>query len=269
MNPSPPFEPRRVVTLLTDFGERDHYVASMKGVMLAVALDLSLVDLSHQIAPHDVVAAAWFARNAYSLFPAGVVHLAVIDPGVGSDRRGIAVRQAGSLFVGPDNGLFTNVITAPDAECREIEVARHVGELRSATFHGRDVFAPVAARLAAGQLAFEEVGPAIADARCLPAAEPQREGATDRGHVVDVDRFGNLITNIAVDTGRNAAVLVGGRRIPSLSRTYADVPVDRLLALVGSCGTIEVSVRDGSAAQRLGVERGADVAVEWRDERDV
>ncbi|MCA9521806.1 MAG: SAM-dependent chlorinase/fluorinase [Myxococcales bacterium] len=257
----PEFEPIGLVTLITDFGERDHYVAAMKGVMLAIAAELRLVDLSHQIAPQDVDGAAWFARNSYPLFPAGCVHLAVVDPGVGSARHGLVVLARRSLFVGPDNGLFTALLESDDAACRAIDTARYARAELSTTFHGRDLFAPVAARLASGRLAFADVGPRLDDPQRLASLAVDRDGAVIRGRVVDVDHFGNLITNIGALSARTLSVHVDSVPIGSLVTTYADVATNQLLALVGSCGTIEVSVRDGSAAKRLNVGRGATVSI--------
>jgi S-adenosyl-L-methionine hydrolase (adenosine-forming) len=255
-----------VVTLTTDFGLRDPYVAEMKGVMLGLAPDLRLVDITHDIDSHDVVGAALVLEASAAFFPAGTVHLAVVDPGVGTARRGLAVVTADATFVAPDNGLLTPFLAR--GEWRAFELA--APELRlprvSRTFHGRDVFAPAAAHLACG-VAPERFGPAVEDPVLVAWPEVHTVGGTVAGAVIHVDRFGNLITSIAAGAveglGADASIHIAGRRLP-LVGTYADLPRGAAGALVGSSNRLEVAVREGSAAAVLKARRGTPVAVSPR-----
>ncbi len=254
-----------IITLITDFGTRDSYVSEMKGVILSLVADVHLVDITHDVEPQQVAEAALTLEAAATAFPAGTVHLAVVDPGVGTDRRAIVVAAGGQLFVGPDNGLFTPMFA--HAEWRAFELA--AGEYRrpvvSRTFHGRDIFAPAAAHLARG-VAPERFGPAVGDPVRLSWPEA-REGADGvGGTVIHVDRFGNLVTSIGAEhlatvlaDGR-AAVRVAGRVLP-LVGTYGELPPGRAGALIGSRNRLEVVVRDGSAAARLGAGRGTAVVL--------
>ena len=233
-----------IVTLTTDFGTVDGYVGAMKGVILREHPDARVVDITHDVPPQDIIAGAFAVAAAAPWFPPGTVHVAVVDPGVGSARRAIAIAHGGSLYVGPDNGLLT--VAALEGEGRVIDRIPPTWPV-SATFHGRDLFARVAARLAAGaSLDDFSTGP-VAPLRLVEDPAP---------HVVHVDRFGNLVTNLRDPAF--TAVEVAGARAP-LRRTYTDVPPAGLVAYVGSSGFVEVAIRDGSAAERLGVGRGAPV----------
>ena len=253
-----------VITLTTDFGTRDPYVAQLKGVLLAGCEGVRVHDLTHEIAPQDVLEGALFLAAAVPTFPPGTVHLAVVDPGVGTDRRAIAASVGGQHVVCPDNGLLTLLARrAPIEEVRSIERTSLQREPVSATFHGRDLFAPAAALLACGG-APAELGPAVADPVELPLPRPRSEGGRLLGEVLHVDRFGNAITNLGradVQTaagGRTASIEAGGRRLP-LARTYGDVAEGEVLALIGSADLLEVAVREGSAAEALGLVRGSEV----------
>jgi S-adenosylmethionine hydrolase len=252
----------RIVTLLTDFGTRDPFVGMMKGVVLSFERCLNVIDLTHEIEPQAVADAAFWLGQSFRWFPAGTVHVVVVDPGVGSERAGVVVRAHGHYFVGPDNGCFELVVRgAPSVEVRRIDPAR-VGLLQpSRTFHGRDVFAPVAARLAASRLEFEDVGPphALLATERVPEAVRGREGTT--GTVVVVDRFGNLVTNLPAEVVWPGARLTLAGTTLEFVGTYADVAVGSAGAVIGSCGTIEVFVRDGSASALLGAKRGAKVTL--------
>jgi S-adenosyl-L-methionine hydrolase (adenosine-forming) len=247
------------ITLLTDFGTADGYVAAMKGVIAAIAPAAIIDDASHDVAAGDVHGAAWALAGYWDRYPPGTVHVVVVDPGVGSVRRALAVAAGGRMFTGPDNGVFTYVLDAvPDAVMIELPVA---GSAVSATFHGRDVFAPAAARLCLG-VPLAQLGAAASGAMRLdiPAAVAG-EGAV-HGVVVHVDRFGNLVSNIGqAAVGRLGRVSVGGRTC-RLRHTYADVDPGELVAVVGSRGFVEVAVRDGSAAALLRAQRGAAVIVD-------
>lgn len=252
------------VTLTTDFGTRDSYVAQLKGVLLSGCADLRIVDLTHEIAAHDVVEGGLFLAAAVPAFPAGTVHLAVVDPGVGGDRRRIAVEVGGQRVVCPDNGLPTLLARAhPIEAAHELTDPQFRREPVSATFEGRDVFAPAAAHLACGG-ALADLGPPVSGLVELPLPEPERTGEGVRGEVMHVDRFGNAITNIHASMLRDepdgVRLSASGHDLPLL-RTYADAEPGEALALVGSSGYVEVVVREGSAADTLGLERGSAVQV--------
>ncbi|MBW3552101.1 MAG: SAM-dependent chlorinase/fluorinase [Gemmatimonadetes bacterium] len=249
---------RRVV-LLTDFGTADGYAAAMAGVVAAAAPDALVEHASHDLAPGDVFGAA-LALSRYALrYPPGTVHLVVVDPGVGTERRALAAELDGRFLVAPDNGLLTLVVGA-DGPGRFVRLADRPAA--SPTFHGRDVFAPAAGRLAAGG-ALDELGEPIDDPVLLPIPDPSRHDEGIYGVVLHVDRFGNLITNIPESWLAGAGdVWMGFARVGPLRRTYGDVLEGEPLALVGSLGLLEVSVRNGSAAGRLSAGRGAPVYIE-------
>ena len=243
-----------IVTLLTDFGTADSYVGEVKGTLLALAPSVALVDLTHDIAPGDVAAASFVLGRAWRTFPPGTVHLAVVDPGVGTRRRALAATVGGHHFVAPDNGLLSDVFAAAHADV----VSLPVPESASRTFHGRDVFAPAAARLATGA-ALGQLGPAVGDLVHLPPRRVRVEGADVIGQVVHVDRFGTLVTNLPDDAvADDAAVQLGRHSVPLLT-TFADVPSGSPVAFVGSGGTVEIAVRDGRADATLGLARGTEV----------
>jgi len=254
--------PSGIVTLLTDFGTRDPFVGVMKGVVLSVERRLEVVDLTHEIEPQAIAPAAFWLEQSYGWFPAGTVHVVVVDPGVGGERAALVVRARGHYFVGPDNGCFERVLRgAAGAEVRRIDVVRLGLAVPSRTFHGRDVFAPVAARLAARRLEFAAVGPEHAPlaTALVPDAVRDRDGTS--GVVVVVDRFGNLITNVPAAAARLGTRVTLGDEALELVGAYADVAVGTAAAVVGSCGTVELFVRDGSASARFGAKRGASVRV--------
>ena len=252
-----------VVTLTTDFGLRDPYVAEMKGVMLGLVPDLRLVDITHDVDSHDVVGAALVLEAAVPFFPPGTLHLVVVDPGVGTARRGLVVVTPNATFVTPDNGLLTPIMAR--APWRAYELAEPEFRLSrvSRTFHGRDVFAPAAAHLARG-VAPERFGPPVDDPVLVPWPEVRAVGGAVAGAVLHVDRFGNLITSIAADAvealGAGASVHIAGRHLP-LVGTYADLPRGAAGGLIGSSNRLEVAVREGSAAALLKARRGTPVAI--------
>jgi S-adenosylmethionine hydrolase len=256
-----------IVTLTTDFGLRDAYVAEMKGVMLGIAerarRALAFVDLTHDVERHDITEAALALEAAAPFFPAGTVHLAVVDPGVGTDRRGLVVAAGDHVFVGPDNGLFTPFLDGDGWRAFELADARYRLPEVSRTFHGRDVFAPAAAHVATG-LEPARLGPPVGDPVRLAWPEVHAVVGAVAGAVVHADRFGNLITSIHARTlpplDGDLVIRVGGHEVP-LVGTYADVPVGRPGALIGSAGRLEIAVREGSAATLLGARRGTAVVV--------
>ena len=241
-----------VVTLLTDFGTADGYVAEMKGVLLSLVPDTDVVDVTHDIPPHDVESGRLALARYWRRFPAGTVHVAVVDPGVGSARAAIAVRSDDRLLVGPDNGILSPALLMRGA----VVVALPVPPPAAPTFHGRDVFAPAAAALAAGA-PLESLGEPFGTPiiRRTPEARRASDGAIE-GEVIAIDRFGNAVTNCL--GLRGGTIEVSGSVLP-VARTYADAASGALLALCGSTGLIEIAVRDGSAARELGLSRGSPV----------
>jgi len=256
-----------IVTLTTDFGARDAYVAEMKGVVLGIAARagalVQFVDVTHEIERHDVAEAALALEAAAPFFPAGTVHVAVVDPGVGTERRGLVVAAAGQLFVGPDNGIFTPHVDAAGWRAWTLEAAEYRLPTVSRTFHGRDVFAPAAAHLACG-VDPARLGPAAFDPVRLPWPEVRAVAGGVAGTVLHVDRFGNLISSIPAESitalGAAAVVRVSGRVVARVG-TYADLAPGAVGALIGSGGRLEIAVREGSAAAALGARRGTPVVV--------
>ncbi|HET7790737.1 MAG TPA: SAM-dependent chlorinase/fluorinase [Gemmatimonadales bacterium] len=242
-----------LITLLTDFGTGDSYVGEMKGVLLAAVPGATVVDITHQIPPGDVRAAQFILARTWHRFPNGTVHVVVVDPGVGTDRRALAATAEGHAFVAPDNGLLTAL--PPGARFASLPIPADA----SPTFHGRDVFAPAAARLARGA-SLEQLGQIVSDPLKVPLPTPHADGPVTVGEVIYVDRFGTLVSNIAgeaVEPG--VRIKVEGTDVGPLRRTFGDVERGQLLAYVGSAGTVEVAVRDGSAARLLGVGVGGQV----------
>jgi S-adenosylmethionine hydrolase len=257
-----------IVALLTDFGTRDHYVAAMKGVVLDICADVTLVDITHAIAPQDVAGAAEELAACYRFFPQGTIFLVVVDPGVGSARRPLAAAADGYYFVGPDNGVFEFAVggagrTDDAPEAVVLTNSAYSLPTISRTFEGRDRFAPAAAWLAKG-VPLVSLGPSAGALTPLPRRVVHVEHDRIDGEVARVDRFGNLVTTIQHDhllgwDGSTSVVLVSDRQISGLCRTYSDVPAGELCALLGSSGRLEVAVNGGSAADALRIGRGARV----------
>lgn len=243
-----------LVTLLTDFGTADGYVAEMKGVLLSGVPAAQVVDVAHDVPAQDVELARLTFARYWRRFPAGTVHLVVVDPAVGTGRKALAVESDGRFALGPDNGVLSPAMLLPGARAVSIDVPPGA----SPTFHGRDVFAPAAVRLMRGD-ALETLGAPFHEAmvRRTPEAQRRADGGQD-GQVLSVDRFGNLITNL---TGRGGGTVELAGKLLRLSRTYGDVSEGELLALIGSHGLIEVAVRGGNAARTLNVGRGASVTL--------
>jgi S-adenosylmethionine hydrolase len=254
-----------VITLLTDFGLQDHYVGVMHGVILRINPAATVVDLCHNIAPQDIVGAALMLSTAYRYFPERTIHVVVVDPGVGSGRRAIAVRTPQGTFVAPDNGVLSHVLASEQVqEMVWLSNAEYWLAPVSATFHARDVFAPVAAHLSLG-VKMQALGPPAEGLVRLDLPEPRvdKDGAI-HGQVVHMDRFGNLITNVSqglLPAGVAFTVAIAGRSIHGLWGAYTLAAEGELLALVGSHGHVEVAVRNGSAAERLGATAGTAVVV--------
>lgn len=272
-----------IITITTDFGTHDPYVAEMKGVILQINHHATIVDISHEVEPQRVAQGAFLLGSAYPYFPSNAIYVAVVDPGVGTLRRAVLLVAPQGLFVAPDNGVLTYAVRET-AEYRgsghgrrflqPVEVPVPAGFSAYAlsnpdlwrhpvsdTFHGRDIFAPVAAHLSLG-VSPEEVGDSLRSLVCLSIPHPRWEGNALRGHVIHVDRFGNLVTTVEGGSlpQRGVEVRLKSHRIAGLSRSYAEGP--ELLAIIGSHGTLEIAVRNGSAAQELGADVGDVVVVE-------
>lgn len=248
-----------IITLLTDFGAQDYFVGAMKGAILSINPRASIVDITHEIPPHDIRAAAFNLLAVYKDFPAGTVHVAVVDPGVGSARRGIIVKCAGQFFVGPDNGLFSWI-----REREESFLAVHLTNEKffrlpiSHTFHGRDVFAPVAAALSSG-VALKEFGPSIDDVIQLESLGPRPIDGGLEATIIHIDRFGNCITSLTREHfAAGAKLAVNGREVSVWREFFADRRGDQneLFCLFGSAGFLEIAAENNSAAQILNARRG-------------
>lgn len=252
------------ITILTDFGTRDGYVGAMKGV-LATRAPLAVVeDISHEVPPGDVRKASLALGRYWKLYPPGTVHLVVVDPGVGTDRRALAMEADGRFFVAPDNGVLSEVLAqASTWHCVAARASEELPPPTSRTFHGRDLFAPMAAHLAMGTLP-QTLGEEIVDPHRLPDVVPRETAGWIEGRIVEVDRFGNLATNLPEGPVRGVGSLeVAGETIP-FHETYGEVASGELLALLDSEGRVEIAVRDGSAAGRLESGIGDRVRVRTR-----
>lgn len=252
-----------VITLITDFGTSDWYVASMKGVILGSEANCTIVDVTHEIPPGDLFNAAWVLRQAFSYFPEGTVHLVVVDPGVGTSRAALAARAGGFFFVGPDNGVLSLALGLyTEIEVRSIQNQEIMFNPPSPTFHGRDIFAPTAAYLAKGGK-FSYLGPELRNfVRLQEPLVKFGEGFLE-GRVVYVDRFGNGITNIAqgdlrtLSSSSGLKILVGDfLSLDSLKRTYGEALPGEAMALIGSSGFLEIAVRGASAKEKLNLRPG-------------
>ena len=259
--------PSGLITLMTDFGTSDHYVGVMKGVMLNINQQVQIVDITHAIPPQDIHGAAFLIDSAYRYFPTGTIHVIVVDPGVGSERRAIVCRTETTYFVCPDNGILTHILHN-EKHVHAIAVENSVYFLPqvSNTFHGRDIFAPVAAHLSRG-VPIDELGSPVARTLQLPIPKLQVTDKVVIGHIVWIDSFGNLVTNISheiVDAleGRDSVVIhAGNTEIYYFNRSYAESTVGEPLAIVGSFNRLEISINQGNAAQTLGLKRGDTITV--------
>lgn len=248
----------RLLTLTTDFGTRDHYVGTMKGVVATVAPNVTIVDITNEVPSFDIAAGAFAIAQAYRYFPEGTVHVVVVDPGVGSSRRAVAVWAGNHYFVAPDNGVLSFVLD----ECERFEARvidpRHGLSALSHTFHGRDLFSPVGARLAAG-LPFNDIGSNLVGLQRIAATTA--EGAV--GRVLHVDVFGNVVTSFrSKKFPAGVSLLVAGVEVSLRADSYDAAPARELCLIEGSSGFIEISVNRGSAAERLGVADGESVIME-------
>jgi S-adenosylmethionine hydrolase len=248
-----------IITLTTDFGLSDPFVGIMKGVILGIVPNVQLVDVTHDIPSCDIVEAAFLLETTYRYFPDGTVHIVVVDPGVGSARRPLAASSHGHRFVAPDNGVLSAV-----SENDVYHITNESLFLKpvSRTFHGRDIFAPVAAHLARG-MPIDLVGPRVFDAVRKALPKPRARGVKLVGTVLRIDKFGNVITNLRrTDLGSDFEIHIGGRHVTRLCANFAESAPGDVFALEGSTGYIEIALNQGSAAERLNVRRGAEIEVE-------
>lgn len=245
---------RTVITLLTDFGTRDHFVAAMKGVILSINPETTIIDITHEIAPQDVREASFTMRSCYKNFPAGTIFVTVVDPGVGSSRRAIVAESEGYYFIAPDNGVLSFVLQS--AVVYEITNKDVLMPVVSNTFHGRDIFAPAAAHLSSVKRP-ADLGPQVTDPVITSGSIPQKTADGISGEVIHIDRFGNLITNLTPDLLPDFPIVeLAGTRIDRVSRTYSEAEHNKLFLITGSAGFIEISVREASAASLLGISPG-------------
>lgn len=259
MNESP-----RIITLTTDFGTSDAYVGTMKGVIFGINPSVRVVDITHAVPPQDIHEAAFTIHAAYRYFPKGTIHTVVVDPGVGSDRQAIVCEIDGVFFVCPDNGvlayLLQDIANGPELQMNAVAIRNptyHLPEV-SNTFHGRDIFAPVAAHLSRG-VPLADIGPPVENLVQLPIPMPEISGNTIIGQIVKIDRFGNAITNISESMVAGEVsgyeINVRGTRLTRLNRSYAESAVGEPLAIIGSFGLLEIAINGGNAESCLGLER--------------
>lgn len=257
--------PLGLITLLTDFGDRDSFVGSMKGVILTINPQVTIVDLSHYVEPHAIEEAAYLLKSCYGSFPDGTIHVAVVDPGVGSARRPLLVKTARYFFLAPDNGLLSYIVEEEnDVEIREIKNKQFRLESAGTTFDGRDLFAPAAAWLTKNQPAYA-FGQVVHDVRTFPISKPRWESGTLVGDIVYVDRFGNLISNFTpahlkelqeVTKRSSPRIRIAAHRIDALVASYSEGDREVPHALINSNGQLEIFLKEGHASAELNVSRG-------------
>ena len=259
--------PSHIITLMTDFGTSDHYVGVMKGVILNINPQVQIVDITHNIPPQDIHGAAFLIDSAYRYFPTGTIHVIVVDPGVGSERQAIVCQTETAYFVCPDNGILTHILHDEERiHTVAVENSAYFLPQVSNTFHGRDIFAPVAAHLSCG-IPIGVLGSPIAHPVQLPIPKPQVTDKAIIGQVIWIDSFGNLVTNISHEVleslaGRNSVVICAGNaEINHINRSYAESAVGEILAIIGSFNRLEISINQGNAAQILGLNRGDTITI--------
>lgn len=256
---------RPIITLTTDFGYQDYYVSAMKAAILNINPDARLLDVSHSIPAQDIMAGAWVVKNAAFMFPEGSIHLAVVDPGVGTTRKPIVVEIDGHYFVGPDNGLFSLVASERSYQAHELSNKNYMADSISKTFHGRDIFAPAAGHLSNG-LPPETFGPPLSEMLRYRWATPIHDAEGIQGWVMHIDGYGNLITNIPAALieeyeYKTLKVYAGTTIMHNIYAAYGDVPTGDAVSLIGSSGMLEISVNQGRAEELLNVQKGAPVSV--------
>lgn len=254
-----------IIALITDFGTADGYVGAMKGVIMNAAPQATVLDIAHDIPAQDVEAGAWCLASCWRYYPAGTIHVVVVDPGVGSDRQALVVEVDGQYFIGPDNGVFTYPLQqAQKRDVRRIRSDFHLPESLSATFHGRDIFAYAAGVMAAGRYDWKEITEPADESILLAVSRPKYSDALIQGCILHVDRYGNLITNIdgkELPTDAQWIMRIGGAdlSVQDIARTYSDVDRGRPVALIGSSGFLEIAVCGGSAYRVFQTDPGTPI----------
>lgn len=262
-------EKKRLITLLTDFGLRDHFVAAMKGVIFSINHDAEIVDISHLVPPQDVFHAAFLLKNVYAYFPTDTIHLVVVDPGVGTQRRALLASSEKGFFIAPDNGVLSEIYEdAPVGEVRDITADHYFLKPRSGTFDGRDVFAPVAAWLSKG-VSLSSFGELISDYKKLEVEKPvPLQDGVLKCKILAIDHFGNLVSNLGreqfkeyldASEKRRFAFRVGEYTVSKLRQAYAEGDPEEVFAIFGSSGFLEFSINAGNAAAQTHIGSGADV----------
>jgi len=262
--------PNNIITLTTDFGTTDIFVGVMKGVILNINPDAKVIDITHDIEPQDVYAGAFLLSSAYCYFPQGTIHVGVIDPGVGSARRAIAVETERYYFITPDNGLLSYILCKEKVKSAvNLTNPEYFLPQISNTFHGRDIFAPVAAHISRG-VSLNSFGEQITNIAQIPISTPDTFESEIAGHILHIDRFGNLITNISqelfesVRRGRNFTIFVKNRQIKRICRAYAESSAGELLGIFSSFGNLEIAINGGNAAGSLEVKRGDSIKIRFQ-----
>ena len=263
-------DPPRIITLTTDFGTSDAYVGVMKGVILGINPKVQIVDITHAVPPQDIHEAAFLIRSTYRYFPKGTIHIIVVDPGVGSDRQAIVCQTDRAFFVCPDNGILSYLLQEIEDSDEQPEYVVSIQNRAyclpevSQTFHGRDIFAPVAAHLSLG-VPLDDIGPSVRDLVQLPIPDLKVSDRKLTGQIIKIDSFGNAITNIPADalpaSGSAYEIRTGRTRLTRINRAYAESEVGAPLAIVGSFGLLEIAVNGGSAEAALGLKWGDAVVI--------
>lgn len=265
-------DPPRIITLTTDFGTSDAYVGVMKGVILGINPNVQIVDITHAVPPQDIHEAAFLIHSAYRYFPKGTIHVIVVDPGVGSDRRTIVCQTDGAFFVCPDNGILTYLLQEVEnggeqsADVVAIQNQVYCLPEVSQTFHGRDIFAPVAAHLSLG-VPLDDIGPPVRDLVQLPIPDLKVSDRKLTGQIIKIDSFGNAITNISetaltrLKSAPNYEITIGSIQLRRINRAYAESEIGESLAIIGSFGMLEIAVNGGSAEAALGLKWGDAVVI--------
>ncbi|SHE72669.1 hypothetical protein SAMN05443144_10342 [Fodinibius roseus] len=257
---------RNVITLTTDFGLRDYYVSAMKAVMLGIAPEARLIDVSHDIPSQDIMAGSWVLKNSAMLFPSKTVHTVVVDPGVGTERHPIALQVEDQYFVGPDNGIFSLLTSDRDYSAVCLTRQQYLRDSPSSTFHGRDIFAPAAAHLSRG-VPLGELGEPLDELVSYRWMQPIADKDGVQGTVIHIDKFGNLITNIPqvlikeVVEGKEVKIYIGNVILNDISNTFGSVAEGEPVAYIGSAGMLEIGINKGDAEEMLGVQKGAQISL--------
>ncbi len=259
--------PSGIITLMTDFGTSDHYVGVMKGVILNINRQVEIVDITHAVPPQDIHGAAFLIDSAYRYFPSGTIHVIVVDPGVGSERRAIVCQTETAYFVCPDNGLLTHLLpNEKHAHAVAVENSAYFLPQVSNTFHGRDIFAPVGAHLSRG-VPIGELGNPVTHPVQLAIPKPHVTDKRVIGHIIWIDSFGNLVTDISheilesLERQNGVVIHAGSAKIDHFNRSYAESEIGEVLAIIGSFNRLEISINQGNAAQVLGLKRGDTVTI--------